>query len=91
MKFEFSHRQVVALAIAAGLASGASVASAAERSLLNVSYDPTRELYQAFNAEFVKHWKETTGETVQINCRPRFCRQREDRARWRGRIPNPCA
>jgi len=67
MKFEFSHRQVVALAIAAGLASGASVASAAERSLLNVSYDPTRELYQAFNAEFVKHWKETTGETVKIN------------------------
>jgi len=67
MKFEFSRRQVVALAIAAGLASGASVASAAERSLLNVSYDPTRELYQAFNAEFVKHWKETTGETVKIN------------------------
>ncbi|HWK32876.1 MAG TPA: sulfate ABC transporter substrate-binding protein [Hyphomicrobium sp.] len=67
MKFEFSRRQVVALAIAVGLASGASAASAAERTLLNVSYDPTRELYQAFNAEFIKHWKETTGETVKVN------------------------
>jgi len=67
MRFEFSRRQVVALAIAVGLASGASVASAAERTLLNVSYDPTRELYQAFNAEFIKHWKETTGETVKVN------------------------
>jgi sulfate transport system substrate-binding protein len=34
--------------------------------LLNVSYDPTRELYSAFNAAFVKHWKEKTGETVAI-------------------------
>ena len=67
MKFEFSRRQVVALAVAVGLASGASAASAAERTLLNVSYDPTRELYQAFNAEFIKHWKETTGETVKVN------------------------
>src|SRR3954467_8943445 len=34
--------------------------------LLNVSYDPTRELYQAYNAAFAKHWKEKTGETVTI-------------------------
>ncbi len=34
--------------------------------LLNVSYDPTRELYQEFNAAFVKHWQETTGRTVTI-------------------------
>jgi sulfate transport system substrate-binding protein len=31
-----------------------------------VSYDPTRELYQAFNQEFIKHWKEKTGETVEV-------------------------
>lgn len=67
MKLTITRRQVIALAVAAGLASGAAVASAAERSLLNVSYDPTRELYQQFNAEFVKHWKEKTGETVKIN------------------------
>ncbi len=35
-------------------------------SLLNVSYDPTRELYQDFNAAFAKYWKEKTGEVVTI-------------------------
>lgn len=35
--------------------------------LLNVSYDPTRELYVEFNAAFAKHWKETTGGTITIN------------------------
>jgi sulfate/thiosulfate-binding protein len=34
--------------------------------LLNVSYDPTRELYQDFNAAFAKHWKEKTGDTVTV-------------------------
>lgn len=32
--------------------------------LLNVSYDPTRELYQEYNKAFAKHWQETTGQTV---------------------------
>jgi sulfate/thiosulfate transport system substrate-binding protein len=34
--------------------------------LLNVSYDPTRELYEEFNKEFAAHWKEETGQTVTI-------------------------
>ncbi|MGE7183186.1 sulfate ABC transporter substrate-binding protein [Peribacillus sp. NPDC006672] len=34
--------------------------------LLNVSYDPTRELYQEFNEAFVKHWKEESGQDVSI-------------------------
>jgi len=34
--------------------------------LLNVSYDPTRELYQDFNPLFAKHWKEKTGENLII-------------------------
>jgi sulfate transport system substrate-binding protein len=38
----------------------------AERSLLNVSYDPTRELYQEFNQLFAKQWAEKTGEQVTI-------------------------
>ncbi|MBY0484247.1 sulfate ABC transporter substrate-binding protein [Nitrosomonas sp.] len=38
----------------------------AEKTLLNVSYDPTRELYQEFNAAFAKHWQEKTKETVAI-------------------------
>ncbi|TXF13445.1 sulfate ABC transporter substrate-binding protein [Pelomicrobium methylotrophicum] len=38
----------------------------AETTLLNVSYDPTRELYQDFNAAFVRYWKAHTGEAVTI-------------------------
>ncbi len=41
-------------------------AHAADISLLNVSYDPTRELYQEFNAAFAKHWKAKTGDSVTI-------------------------
>lgn len=39
---------------------------AAATELLNVSYDPTRELYQAYNAAFAKHWKAQGGEDVKI-------------------------
>jgi sulfate transport system substrate-binding protein len=35
-------------------------------SFLNVSYDPTRELYQEFNAAFAKHWKAETGDSLTI-------------------------
>ncbi len=35
--------------------------------LLNVSYDPTRELYRNFNAAFAKHWKEKTGDDVRVD------------------------
>ncbi|MBS1169271.1 MAG: sulfate/thiosulfate-binding protein [Burkholderiaceae bacterium] len=38
----------------------------AQTTLLNVSYDPTRELYQDFNKAFAKHWQQKTGETVNI-------------------------
>jgi len=38
----------------------------ADVSLLNVSYDPTRELYQDFNAAFAKHYKAKSGETVNV-------------------------
>ncbi len=44
---------------------GAS-ALGASSTLLNVSYDPTRELYSEFNAAFAKHWKAQTGESVSI-------------------------
>jgi len=39
---------------------------AEEITLLNVSYDPTRELYQEYNAAFAKHWQEKTGDTVTV-------------------------
>ena len=33
---------------------------------LNVSYDPTRELYEEYNTVFAEHWKKTTGETLEF-------------------------
>jgi len=44
----------------------ASTAALAQTSLLNVSYDPTRELYQDFNKAFAAHWKAKTGETLAL-------------------------
>ena len=38
----------------------------AQTALLNVSYDPTRELYQDFNAAFAKYWKTKTGQDVSV-------------------------
>ena len=49
-----------------GVALTALGTSAAAQTLLNVSYDPTRELYQDFNAAFIKYWKAKTGQTVSI-------------------------
>jgi sulfate transport system substrate-binding protein len=50
-----------------GAFAAALVAPAfADTTLLNVSYDPTRELYQDFNAAFAKYWKTKSGETVTV-------------------------
>jgi sulfate/thiosulfate-binding protein len=59
-----ARRATLVFGLVLGVAVGVPVAHAAE--LLNVSYDPTRELYQAFNAAFAKHWKAATGENVTI-------------------------
>jgi len=48
------------------LLSLATPAHANEVTLLNVSYDPTRELYQDFNKVFGEHWKKTAGQDVKI-------------------------
>ncbi len=49
------------------LICGIAVIEAKEISLLNVSYDPTRELYTEYNAAFAKHWKVKTGDDITIN------------------------
>ena len=54
------------VAAAALVLTAAIVPAHADTSLLNVSYDPTRELYQDFNQAFVQEWKAQTGETVTI-------------------------
>jgi sulfate transport system substrate-binding protein len=48
------------------LAVGLIPALAKDVTLLNVSYDPTRELYTEFNAAFAKHWKQKTGDNVTV-------------------------
>ena len=57
----------VAFALVAATLFGASLTHAAEVTLLNVSYDPTRELYVDYNAAFAKYWKAKTGQDVKIN------------------------
>ncbi|QGM46638.1 sulfate ABC transporter substrate-binding protein [Methylocystis heyeri] len=57
------HRLLVA---AAATAVFCGAAAQAATTLLNVSYDPTRELYKAINPAFAAEWKAKTGETLQI-------------------------
>jgi sulfate transport system substrate-binding protein len=56
----------LALAAASALALSAVPALAQQVNLLNVSYDPTRELYVEYNAAFAKHWKAKSGQDVSI-------------------------
>jgi sulfate/thiosulfate transport system substrate-binding protein len=56
---------LTSLALLAALFAGS--VSAAEIKLLNVSYDPTRELYQEYNTAFSKYWKAKTGDDVIVN------------------------
>ena len=65
-----SLRKWLGAAVAAALMWGALApfAQAADSvTLLNVSYDPTRELYEAYNAAFAKYWKAKTGQAVRVN------------------------
>ncbi|ATE59453.1 sulfate ABC transporter substrate-binding protein [Thauera sinica] len=62
MRFNATRRTLLAFALATGLVGTTHAAT----TLLNVSYDPTRELYQEFNPEFAKFWKSKTGEDVTI-------------------------
>ena len=56
---------LTSLALLAALFAG--TAGAAEIKLLNVSYDPTRELYQEYNTAFAKYWKAKTGDDVTVS------------------------
>lgn len=58
--------KIVAYALTA-LVAFAGAAAAADITLLNVSYDPTRELYKQVNVAFAKEWKAKTGDNVVIN------------------------
>ena len=60
-------RRSTGLVLAAALVLGlAAPGMAQDRQLTNVSYDPTRELYEQFNAEFVAHWKEASAQARSV-------------------------
>jgi sulfate transport system substrate-binding protein len=60
-----THRRFTQLIASAALGLS-TLAAQAQISLLNVSYDPTRELYVEFNQAFAKHWKAKTGQDVTV-------------------------
>ena len=60
------NRLTTTLAALALAFSTATAALATDITLLNVSYDPTRELYSDFNKSFAAYWKGKTGDTVTI-------------------------
>ena len=58
-------RRILAAAVSLSLTLSAGC-EFADTTLLNVSYDPTRELYQAVNEAFIKDWKAKTGQNRSI-------------------------
>jgi sulfate transport system substrate-binding protein len=66
LKFSVPSAILAAVVIVALFAGGSAVA-AKEVKLLNVSYDPTRELYAEYNTAFAKYWQAKTGDTVAIS------------------------
>jgi ABC-type sulfate transport system substrate-binding protein len=52
---------LLSVALTLWMAPAQSVGAQSSVTLLNVSYDPTRELYQEINAAFAKQWKDKTG------------------------------
>lgn len=65
MPFSVSRRHLIGAAGALAL-PGLAAAQPAQ-SLLNVSYDVSREFYKDFNVAFAAHWKKTTGQDVTLN------------------------
>jgi sulfate/thiosulfate transport system substrate-binding protein len=58
---------VLAIVLAIAFTAGLNAVAASKTTLLNVSYDPTRELYSDYNAAFVRYWKTKTGQDIAIN------------------------
>jgi sulfate/thiosulfate transport system substrate-binding protein len=61
-----SHVPLKSLLAGAVLGLSSLAPTQAATTLLNVSYDPTREFYQEFNPIFIRHWEDKTGEKLQI-------------------------
>ena len=55
------------IASALVLAAAASGAAHAETTLLNASYDVTREFYRDYNAALIRHYKQSTGQDIRVD------------------------
>ena len=69
-RFPITRRTLTAAALALAVTAGIGLSppvQAAEQTLLNVSYDPTRELYQEINKSFGEKWKAKSGADLKIN------------------------
>jgi sulfate/thiosulfate-binding protein len=67
MRLNRTHIGLALAAIVAGCSSPSSTSKDGSVELLNVSYDPTRELYKAVNTAFAAKWKQDAGQTVRFN------------------------
>ena len=65
-KLHCLRRKFLRLTLALTMAGATGLAAATDITLLNVSYDPTRELYQEYNAAFASHWLAKTGDKVSV-------------------------
>jgi sulfate transport system substrate-binding protein len=63
----FRHCRSLTVAALLGLGLCGTAVHAAAVTLLNVSYDPTRELYEDYNKAFAAYWKAKTGDVVTVN------------------------
>jgi sulfate/thiosulfate-binding protein len=63
--FGWAAKSAAVLATVAGLVLAGSPVQAQTR-LLNVSYDPTRELYKDFNRSFASYWRKKTGQSLRV-------------------------
>lgn len=61
------NRFIIALAAGLGILATAPAQAQTQNTLLNVSYDISRELYAEINVAFAKQWKAKTGQDVTIN------------------------
>ena len=60
-------RHLFSAAVLAVVLTGPDAGHAKDVTLLNVSYDPTREFYKQYNDLFAKYWGDKTGDTVTID------------------------
>ena len=62
---------ILTVTVLAGCGNSADTSTEKSVTITNVSYDPTRELYSAYNELFAEHWKGQTGQDVEVTRRQR--------------------